>query len=202
MMHKLPESMHANGRRTAVLMVALALTVSACTTESHASAGASSGASASSAATASTATAQPASAAPAAAVTAGQFTLTDFATLRFLNGSWRGRLPDGTYFYERYRIVDDSTIAMQGFSDSTFKTASDSSRITLRGTTIASEGATSRWEATRLDPTGVEFASTRNPGNGFAWHSESANLWTATIKSRGADGKTNTTDYRMERVGK
>jgi hypothetical protein len=167
-------------------------TLSACRAEVRAADSASSGASTAAAGTA---------AAPATqASPAGSFTLADFAHLRYLDGSWRGKLPDGKYFYERYRIVDDSTIAMQGFSDSTYATVSDSSRIALRGTTVASEGPASRWEATRLDSTSVDFVSARNSSSGFTWKRETADRWTATIRSTGGDGQARSTVYNMERV--
>ena len=71
---------------------------------------------------------------------AGQYTPVDFAHLGWLVGSWRGRLPDGGSFYERYRLLDDSTIAMRGYADSTFARATDSARITLRAGTVAEFG--------------------------------------------------------------
>ena len=64
---------------------------------------------------------------------AGRYSLQDFARLRWLKGSWRGGLPDGGYFYERYGLLDDSTIAMHSFADSTLARATDSARVGLRG---------------------------------------------------------------------
>jgi hypothetical protein len=130
---------------------------------------------------------------------AGQFTLQDFAPLRWLEGSWRGRLPDGGYFYERYRMLDDSTIVMHGFPDSTFATATDSARITLRGGTVADEGG-SRWLATRLDSSVVEFASERDASNGFIWARESSDRWKATLRSMNREKQLQTTIYPMERI--
>src|SRR4026209_2380444 len=89
---------------------------------------------------------------------AGQYALKDFVSLGWLVGSWQGRLPDGRSFYERYRWVDDSTIKMRSFKDDTFSKATDSSRIMLRAGTVADVGG-ARWIATRLDSTGVDFAS-------------------------------------------
>lgn len=60
-------------------------------------------------------------------------------------------MADGKNFYEQYRVVNDSTIMMTGYPDSTFAEISDSARITLRGGTVSSEGATSRYVASRLD---------------------------------------------------
>jgi len=129
---------------------------------------------------------------------ATHFAAADFQRLRWLAGSWRGSMPNGGSFHELYRVVNDSTIAMQSFSDSTFKQATDSSAITLRGGVIASEGGSARWVATRLDSTGVHFAPDRGAGNTFTFRRDSTNGWTATLNwPNGRD-----VVYRMNRVSK
>lgn len=130
---------------------------------------------------------------------AEKYSLQDFARLRWLDGSWRGRLPDGGYFYEQYRLVDDSTIAMRGFPDSLFARVTDSSTIGFRGGTIASEGGT-RWVSTRLDSSAVDFASERDASNNFTWTRETPDRWTATLRSIDRQGRPQTTVYPMERV--
>jgi len=127
----------------------------------------------------------------------GRYTLADFGSLRWLEGSWRGALPDGGYFYERYHFVDDSTIVMHGFADSTFSTPNDTSRISLRGQTVASEGS-SRYVATALGSRSVSFAPTRAGANHFTWSRDSENAWTATLRSAGEPPRT--TVYKLERV--
>jgi hypothetical protein len=131
---------------------------------------------------------------------AGRYSLQDFRRLRWLEGSWRGKLPDGGHFYERYRVLNDSTIVMRGFADSTFASATDSARITLRGGTVADEGG-ARWVATRLDSSAVDFASERDASNNFTWVRESPDRWTATLRSTDRQGHAQTTVYPMERIG-
>jgi hypothetical protein len=130
---------------------------------------------------------------------AGRYAPQDFVRLRWLDGSWRGRLPDGGYFYERYRVLDDSTIAMRSFSDSLFARVTDSSSIALRHGSIANVGG-DRWVATRLDSTEVDFASERNASNNFTWKRDTPDRWTATLRSNDAEGRPRTTVYPMERV--
>jgi len=120
----------------------------------------------------------------------------DFAILRWIEGDWRGELPKGGYFYERYRFVDDSTIAMRGFEDSTFKTPNDSATIVFRDSVVTDRGPKAEWSATRLDAKGIDFAPTKGATNRFSWNRESADKWTAAILP--AQG--NPTVYRMERV--
>lgn len=128
---------------------------------------------------------------------AGTYTAADFARLRWLEGSWRGALPDGGFFHERYHFVDDSTIVMHGFADSTFTIATDSSRITLRDGTIASEGG-ARSVATALDSTSVSFSPERPGSNHFTWTRQSEDRWTASLRSSGQAPRM--TVYRLERV--
>ena len=131
----------------------------------------------------------------------GRFTAAQFASLRWLEGTWRGRLPDGGAFYERYRFADDSTIVMQAFADSTLATTSDSGRIVLRDGIVADEGGAARWGATRLDSSGVEFAPLEGATNSFTWTRDRADRWTATLTWADKDRKARAVTYPMERIG-
>jgi hypothetical protein len=124
--------------------------------------------------------------APLAGVTAAQF-----ARLRWLDGTWRGRLPDGRAFYERYRVVDDSTLQMASFQDSTLATSREGDRLALRGGTVRYEDVV----ATRLDASGIAFV---HPGgrSGFDW-TRAGDGWTATLWRLDAAGRRTTTVYPM-----
>lgn len=130
------------------------------------------------------------------------YSLAQFAQLRWLEGRWRGALPQGGSFYEQYRWLDDSTIVMHSFADSTFARATDSSRVSLRYGVVANEGITARWVATRLDSAAVEFVPRRGASNGFSWVRESPDRWTATLQSPSRDGGIRSTIYHMERIGR
>jgi hypothetical protein len=138
---------------------------------------------------------------PATAADAGTYTLDDFRRLRWLDGRWRGLLPNGGSFFEQYRVIDDSTIAMHTF-DSTFVSKRDSARITLRGGTIADEGGSARWVATRLDSTGVDFAPHHGAANYFTWSRETDDRWTATLRSTDKDGRPQSVVYTLQRIGR
>jgi hypothetical protein len=127
---------------------------------------------------------------------AARLSLNDFAHLRWIQGDWRGELPNGGAFYERYRFLDDSTIAMRGFEDSTFTQPNDSATVAFRGGTVTDRSTAAQWSATRLDANEIDFAPGQGATNHFSWKRESADKWTATLRS--ANGNTNT--YRMERV--
>src|SRR5688572_29770755 len=99
---------------------------------------------------------------------AAAFAREQFAQLSFLDGDWRGSMPDGKPFFERYRVTSDSTIQMQGFADSTMSTPSDSSRIYWRDNHIYSEGGSSRYVVASIDSSGVRFVPERGQ-NEFTW---------------------------------
>ena len=126
---------------------------------------------------------------------AKHFSARDFAMLRWMEGDWRGQIANGGYFYERYKFADDSTIAMRGFEDSTFRRPNDSATIVFRGGVVTDRGK-AQWSATRLDANGIDFAPVGGATNEFSWNRVSADKWTATI--RPASG--NPTVYQMERV--
>jgi hypothetical protein len=130
----------------------------------------------------------------------GAYASADFQRLRWLEGRWVGTMEDDTKFYEQYRFTDDSTIVEHSFKDSTFSQATDSSRITLRGSTVASEAASARWVAERLDTLGVEFAPDRGATNYFAWSKETPNAWTATLRWMDRDGRVRRVAYALQRV--
>ena len=115
-----------------------------------------------------------------------------FAALRWLEGDWRGRASGGAWFYERYRAVDDSTVQMTSFPDSTFARGTEGDRIVLRGGAVRYENVV----ATRLDSAGVAFAAPSGRF-GFTWDRAAAG-WTATLWQVDAAGTRRTTFYYME----
>lgn len=139
---------------------------------------------------------------PVASAPAGTYTLDDFRRLHWLDGRWRGFLPDGERFYEQYRVMNDSTIVMTGFKDSTFAAVNDSARITLRGGTVSSESAASRYVSSRLDSTGADFSPERGAKNAFTWARESADRWTATLRWTDGEGRPQTVVYALHRLGR
>lgn len=151
--------------------------------------------------------AKPADSAAAAAnaavstAVAGKYTLDDFRRLRWIDGRWRGFMPDGNTFYEQYRFVNDSTIAMHAFPDPTFDKASDSSRIELRGGTVSNDGGSALWVATRLDSTGIDFAPHHGATNHFTWALESPTKWSAALRWTDKDGRAQSVAYALHKFG-
>ena len=131
----------------------------------------------------------------------GKFATIEFTErLRFLEGTWRGRMENGQAFYERYTFVDDTTIVMHNLADSTLTRATDSSRISLREGTIASVSGTSRYVASKIDSAGVQFEPVVGASNRFLWTPAGPNAWRATLEWKDKDGTPKTTVYLLERI--
>ena len=117
-----------------------------------------------------------------------------FRDLRWLEGTWRGRMPDGKYFYERYVLTNDSTIRVIHFADSTLATPSREETIALRGGAVRYGGAT----AIRLDASGIAFAAPSKTTPDFTF-TPAPDGWTATIHRRDQNGTDRPVVYDMRR---
>lgn len=129
-----------------------------------------------------------------------KFALTDFGQLRWLEGAWRGTMPNGTFFHETYHFVDDSTIAMGGHTDSTLKTKSDSARWVFRGGEVIDSGGSVVYHASRIDSAGIDFRADPDPTHHFTFTRDGSDAWTARIFSKGPDGAERVTVYPMRRI--
>lgn len=131
---------------------------------------------------------------------AGAFGFDSFRHLRFLEGRWRGTMPDGKSFFEEYRFLDDTTILKLDYPDATFAKSTDSSRIELRDSTVADLGKTSRYVASRLDSLGADFIPHFGATNTFTWARESPTRWTATIRFSDRNGQPQSIVYPMVKM--
>ena len=133
--------------------------------------------------------------------TPGTFSSTDFAKLRWLEGKWRGFMPDGGKFYESYALENDSTIVKMSYPDSTFANGGDRSVIALRGTTVSNDSEGARWVVTRIDSTGADFAPERGATNHFTFTREDATKWSASLRWT-ENGQPKTVVYALHRFGR
>ena len=124
--------------------------------------------------------------------------LEEFRQLQWIAGSWRGS--GGAYpaFFEEYRVIDDSTIQMRAFSDSTFSVATDSSWIELRSGAVQSRGVDRTYIGVGFGPDSVRFAQPGVAMGGHTFTRTSADEWTATLHPSRADRQP--TVYVMRRV--
>lgn len=125
-------------------------------------------------------------------------TLDEFRQLRWIAGTWLGS--GGAYpaFYEEYRIVDDSTIQMRAFSDSTLTTTTDSSWIELRNGTVGKRGGGRSYVVVALTADSVRFAPPGVSMGGHTFTRTSADEWMATLHPSSPGGQA--TVYTMRRL--
>src|SRR3954462_9880502 len=59
------------------------------------------------------------------------FAIGDIGKLRWLEGTWKATAPGEREFFERYRFVNDSTIEITYYGDSTFSRETGNGRVYL-----------------------------------------------------------------------
>jgi hypothetical protein len=127
----------------------------------------------------------------------------DLRALQWIVGTWRGSGDGQSPFYERYRFVDDSTLLMEGFKDSTLAQITETTRYELRGGLFANAGPAdaAQWVAVRLTGGAVTFAPVRRARNRFTWKPVSADEWAADLVWPPADATSapRTRTYRLVR---
>jgi hypothetical protein len=125
-------------------------------------------------------------------------TLEQFSRLKWLAGAWQGS--GGAYpaFFEEYRVIDDSTIAMRSFAGADLSKVTDSARIEFRNGTVYHRGHGAPKVAVELSGSTVQFVPEGAPRGGFTFSRQSADLWTATLHSAQVGG--HETVYLMRRL--
>lgn len=131
------------------------------------------------------------------APTPAEVAASDFTHLNYLQGDWRGTMPNGGYFYERYAIVDDSTMASYTMSDSTFATVADSGRIRWSRGQVRTGAEGGGYVATIWTADSVRFDPVGETPNAFVWVRTSPDAWTARLYPRTSGA---VTTYSMTRV--
>ena len=121
-----------------------------------------------------------------------------FRQLQWIEGSWRGS--GGAYpaFFEEYRLLNDSTIKMRSFSDSTLRVATDSSVIEWRNGRVQSRSVRSTYVAVTFTPSSVRFAQPGRAEGGHPFTRVSADEWTATLHPASSGDRP--TVYTLRRI--
>ena len=114
------------------------------------------------------------------------YAVADFQALRYLEGDWRGTGYAGGPFYESYRFVNDSTIEMTAWSDSTMTAPRERSEYALRSGEIRT-GSGGR--LARVDENGHHFQSGSST---WTFRQVSPDRWTAQVGP--------STTYTMDRI--
>lgn len=127
-----------------------------------------------------------------------RFSTADFATLRWLEGTWRGSDTVGASFFEGYRFAGDTLIRIVHYADSTQTRVADSGSVYLSGGAIYHEAGATVWRATQLDSAGIHFTTTQNAGTTSSWTRFNRDSWLATLRT----SLGGVTTYRLTRTGR
>jgi hypothetical protein len=129
-----------------------------------------------------------------------KFSVSDLEKLRWIEGTWRGSGDVEAPFFERYRFENETTLAVDSFTDDTLNKVEDTTRFELKDGQFGNGGEGSRWTASLIDYQGVTFVPLAKAKNSFRWQRESNNIWTAILKWPPAEGKPGRQRvYKMER---
>jgi len=123
----------------------------------------------------------------------------DFGKLRWVEGAWKATAPNERTYYQRYRFLNDSTIEITTYGDSTLSRETGGGRVYLSVGRVYHTFGPGRWGATSIDTTGIYFVPQVNAQNTFAWSRQGPDTWTATMRS-GYSGHERVTVYQMQRV--
>ncbi len=96
------------------------------------------------------------------------FTKEEFAKIRFLEGRWVGKAPDGTEFYEEYAFPSDVEMQSRRATDSTFAKFSDGSVVALDDGLVTSTWGEFNWRASSITADAVHFEPINAPSS-FSW---------------------------------
>lgn len=129
------------------------------------------------------------------------FGTSDFAHLRWLEGSWIGSAPGESPLYERVHFTSDSTAEITFYRDSQFTQSAGTGRLYLTVGRVFHTYGSGRWGAAHLDSTGVFFVPQVNAHDTFEWTYRSPDAWTATHRS-GMAGHERVSIYQMRRAGR
>jgi len=127
-----------------------------------------------------------------------RLTTEQFRSLAWLEGGWRGR-DSALVFYERYRLLDDSTLRGYSYADSAMAAPTDSGLIEMRGGRVETGTDQARWVVTAISGDSVRFDPVHGATNSFTWRRDGPDAWNAVLVFRDSAGGTRVKSYRMER---
>ena len=134
------------------------------------------------------------------AATPARISAAELAKLRWIEGAWRGTGDVEKPFYERYHFENDSTLAVESFTDETLSTSDDVTRFELKDGQFGNGGEGARWAASELTDNSITFVPIKGARNTFQWRKGSDGTWTATLDWPAAEGKpARRRVYKMER---
>ena len=107
----------------------------------------------------------------------------EFARLDWLDGTFRGRNADGSGapFFESYHRINDSTIEIRYYADSTLRAVTGTGSVEWRGGQVHHRVGAAAWVATVADSARLEFAPVAGAQNRFTWQRANDSTWSAVL---------------------
>lgn len=111
---------------------------------------------------------------------AGNYSRAEFRSLQWLEGDWEGT--GGLRpFFEGYELLNDSTIRIHYYADSTRAEERGTGSVYHSEGKIYHEADGALWVADQLDSTGIHFAPREGAQNSFRWTRLSPTTWEAVL---------------------
>lgn len=126
------------------------------------------------------------------------FTESDFQQLKFLEGRWQGRDPQGKLFYEQYDFPDALTLRSLRFASADFAKSTDSSTVSFEDGAIVSRWGQFSWRAAQVTPDKACFEPIAAP-SAFCWSVSGARL-NVVQRWKDASGKEQSMTLPLTRV--
>ncbi len=116
------------------------------------------------------------------------FTASDFNHLKFLEGRWIGKAPDGSAFYEEYTFLGPDKMRSDRHADASYSNSTDGSTVTLKNGQVTSTWNTFTWNASEIAPGKACFSPVNAPSS-FCWERKSASEIHVTQRWTDESGK-------------
>ncbi len=123
--------------------------------------------------------------------------------VRWIEGTWKGTGAEGTTqepFYERYTLVNDSTLVVESLQDSTLQLVTDTTRYEQHGDSLSNPGRGPRWIATFVSPDSIHFEPLSGTKNRFVFRRGDDSSWTAVLDWPPVDSVARHRVYLMMRI--
>jgi hypothetical protein len=125
--------------------------------------------------------------------------VSDFAKLKWLEGTWKGTAAGEAPLIERIRFTNDSTIDITYFADSLTGRQTGTAKVNLSVGRVYLTLGPGRWGATRVGANGAYFVPQVNAHNTYSWVHQSSDAWTSTMRT-GMGGIDRAITYQMQRI--
>ena len=133
--------------------------------------------------------------------TPAKLTVADLEKLRWIEGTWRGTGGGAEPFFERYRLENVTTLAVDGFENEKLQKITETTLFELKDGEFGGGSEGSRYVATAIDENSITFAPVVKARNSFVWKRDSKDAWTAILTWPASASKPpGERTYKLERI--